>query len=547
MNDYIRFFNIIGGIGILLFSFRYLNTIIESTVSRRFKPLVNRILSNQFNSFFTSFLGTILIQASSITVIGSMGLLSNSIITLEQGFFIALGASLGSAFKSWFFNVNVFSYSLTIIGISSILLIFFKRLIIKEALQLLLALGFAFLSFNIMSQILPDISQSEYFRNFITGYTTDSLKNQFVGILIGFFVTCLIQSSSAFIFLVITLANDNLLSFETGSLLILGANIGTTITPLIVSLEYEKNVKKLAVAYMIAKTLGVLITLFFFPYFINSIDILSKAYFLLPSNGTKVLGTHTIFNIINCIWWSIFYSFIFRFINIFLPDDSNSIKALPLVIRKMVSSNYKIAIEEIENQINKLETVTKNLTDYCLELMTITEVEINKKNTFQLFRKDFESLKDTVYEIILQLNKNNLGGVKNEYNKINFKFISQCNDFYSHALSFSMHLEQGIFVDYYTFPSSIRDNFEEFENFFNNIWLSVLLNKSTKEDFENINNVINQIEEEYFLLISQKNNYTHEHLTWIYESVSYLKKMVYSLTTIKKSINLVKMKDFEKK
>ena len=213
MNDYIKIFNIIGGIGILLFSFRYLNTIIESTVSRRFKPLVNRILSNQFNSFFTSFLGTILIQASSITVIGSMGLLSNSIITLEQGFFIALGASLGSGIKSWFFNVNVFSYSLTIIGISSILLIFFKRLIIKEALQLLLALGFAFLSFNIMSQILPDISQSEYFKNFITGYTTDSLKNQFVGILIGFFVTCLIQSSSALIFLVITLANDNILSF----------------------------------------------------------------------------------------------------------------------------------------------------------------------------------------------------------------------------------------------------------------------------------------------------------------------------------------------
>ncbi|MFN8674248.1 MAG: Na/Pi symporter [Candidatus Sericytochromatia bacterium] len=546
MQEYLRFFNIIGGVGILLFSLRYLNTIIESTVTRRLKPLVNRILSNEFNSFLSSFFGTIVIQASSITVIGAMGLLSNSIITIEQAFFVAMGASLGSAVKGWLFNVNIFDYALISIGFSSILLVFFKRLIIREVLELFLALGFAFLSINIMSQILPDITNSDYFKNFISFYDADSLQNQLTGVLIGLLVTFLVQSSSSFILVVLTLASLGTISFSAGTSLILGANIGSTLTPLIMSLEYERSVKKLALAYTFSKIIGVFITLFFFPYFINSVDKIFILIYPTASVGEKVLGSHTFFNIINCIWWTFFYSFLLKTINLIIPDKEYTKTSLSSVIRKIVSSNYKIAMSEIENQITLLEKVTKNLTDYCLELMMSTNISENHSSSFHIFRKDFEDLKDTVYEIILQLNKINQG-VKKDYNKTNLKFISKCNDFYSQALAFSMHLEQGIFIDYYTFPDEIKQHFEAFESYFNEIWLSVLLNKSTKESFDSINNIIDEIENEYFELISKNNKYTYQHLTWIYESIGYMKKLVYSLTTVKKSINLFKVKDFEKK
>lgn len=543
--NYLKWFNILGGFGILLFSLRYLNTIIGGIVSRRFRSLVNRILSTQFRCFISSFFGTLAVQASSLTVIGSMGLLSNSIINIEQGFFIILGASLGTAVKSWLFNINIYDYSLLFIGISSIALVFSKKLLVKEGFQLLLALGFAFLSFNIMAEALPSISDSAYFRDFITTYHADSLKNQFAGVLIGFLVTTLIQSSSAFIFLVTALGASNMISFEAGTSLILGANIGTTTTPLLVSLEYGNKVKKLSLSYVIMKTIGVFITLFFFPYFLSFCEKLSTLLFIIPSVSTKLLTSHTVFNAINCVWWTFFHPFLFKFLDTFVKEDIPQSKSLPSSIRKMISSNHKLAIEEIEYQITKLENVTKNLTDYCIELMMIKDIDKEKKSGFQTIKKDFENLKSTIYEIIIQLNKFNLGVIAKDYNNNSFQFISKCSDLYYQSLSYSMHLEQGIFIDYYLFPESIRLHFESFETHFNNLWLSVLLNKSTKESFDNINVILERIEDEYFKLLSQKNNFSIDHLEWIYESINFLKKMITGLMNIKKSINLVKLKDFE--
>lgn len=543
--SYLKWFNILGGFGILLFSLRYLNIIIGGIVSRRFRSLVNRILSTQFRCFISSFFGTLGVQASSITVIGAMGLLSNSIINIEQGFFVILGASLGTAVKSWIFNINIYDYSLLFIGISSIALVFTKKLLIKEGFQLLLALGFAFLSFNIMAEVLPSISGSDYFKNFITTYQADSLQNQFAGVLIGFLIATLIQSSSAFIFLVTALGASNLISFEAGTSLILGANIGTTTTPLLVSLEYGNNVKKLSLSYLIMKSIGVFITLFFFPYFLIFCDKIASFLFFMPSVSTKLLTSHTVFNAINCVWWTFFHPFLFKFLDAFIKDDVPQSKSLPSSIRKMISSNHKLAIEEIECQITKLENVTKNLTDYCIELMMIKDIDKEKKSGFLTIKKDFENLKSTVYEIILQLNKFNEGVIAKDYNSNSFHFISNCSDLYYQSLSYSMHLEQGIFIDYYLFPQNMRDYFESFETHFNNLWLSVLLNKSTKESFENINIILGKIEDEYFTIIAQKNDFTIDHLEWLYESINFLKKMIAGLMNIKKSINLVKLKDFE--
>ncbi|MFN4150439.1 MAG: hypothetical protein ACK4IX_05810, partial [Candidatus Sericytochromatia bacterium] len=114
--DSLKYFQIIGGIGVLIFSLRYLNSVLEGLVSRRFKPFISRLLSGDAKSAFFGFYTTLALQASSITVISAMGLLNTSIINLEQGIMIFLGASLGSSVKGLVMVSSMYEYGLLILG-----------------------------------------------------------------------------------------------------------------------------------------------------------------------------------------------------------------------------------------------------------------------------------------------------------------------------------------------------------------------------------------------------------------------------------------------
>lgn len=530
--DSLKYFQIIGGIGVLIFSLRYLNAVLEGLVSRRFKPFISRVLSGDAKSSFFGFYTTLALQASSITMISAMGLLNTSIISIEQGILIFLGASLGSSVKGLIMTSSLYEYGLLVLGISSILLMFFKKVLYRDILQIFISIGFAFLGFFIISEALSPILKEEIIAEYLKTDKSD-LSNQFYGALVGLIMAVAFQSSSSVLFLVTGLGFNDLIKFDIGTSLMLGANIGTTSTALLMSLEYNRNVKKLALSYLIIKVIGVLITLFFFPYFLALSEFFSQQVPIFNNNGYKIAFANILFNLISLVWWMFFYNFVLKFLNTVLPTQDTNL-SLPSVIKKLVMSNPTLAINELKKQVKQIETVTKNLTDSCIELLLIKKVSRSSTPSLMI-SKEFEVLKDQIYQILIHVNKNYKYSVEKDNLEKDFKFLSECSDFYYHALSLRTHLERGLYVDYYFFSEEMQSYFEKFEKLFNQLWLSVLLNKGSYEKVNEIYSLLKEMENYYFeLLISSNKKYSYEHLSWIYETLNYLHQMVDHLINLSK-------------
>lgn len=530
--DSLKYFQIIGGIGVLIFSLRYLNAVLEGLVSRRFKPFISRVLSGDAKSSFFGFYTTLALQASSITMISAMGLLNTSIISIEQGILIFLGASLGSSIKGLIMTSSLYEYGFLFLGISSILLMFFKKVLYRDILQIFMSIGFAFLGFFLISEALSPILKEEIIAEYLKTDKSD-LSNQFYGALVGLIMAVAFQSSSSVLFLVTGLGFNDLIKFDIGTSLMLGANIGTTSTALLMSLEYNRNVKKLALSYLIIKVIGVLITLFFFPYFLSLSEFFSQQVPIFNNNGYKIAFANILFNLISLVWWMFFYNFVLKFLNTVLPTQDTNL-SLPSVIKKIVMSNPTLAINELKKQVKQIETVTKNLTDSCIELLLIKKVSRSSTPSLMI-SKEFEVLKDQIYQILIHVNKNYKYSVEKDNLEKDFKFLSECSDFYYHALSFRTHLERGLYVDYYFFSEEMQSYFEKFEKLFNQLWLSVLLNKGSYEKVNEIYSLLKEMENYYFeLLISSNKKYSYEHLSWIYETLNYLHQMVDHLINLSK-------------
>jgi len=528
---YTQIFNAIGGFGLFLFSLRFLNIVLTNLISNRLKVFTEKIFSSYIQCTIFGVATTFLIQASSVTIVTSMALLNNSFISLEQSIFIMLGASLGTTIKGLIFAKSIYSYGSLLIGITSIILIFVKNELYRDFIKFLFCIGLSFVGFNIMSESLKMISikfsDIIIFRN----------DNIIISLLIGLLLTIFLQSSSTVLFLVIELANQNMITFPVGVAVVLGANIGTTSTVILVSLEYEKNVKRLALSYFMVKFIGVFITIIFFPSFLSFV----KLFNFSNSIGIEIALANTIFNLINVIWWHIFYPFLIKFAFFIIPSTFRTDKKDDtMIISKMISNSVDITFQEIEIQMSKAINITKIYTDKFLEiLINSNEIKYKYEIIFEDIKKIKTFVEQTLFEMFIKNNCN-----KEYINKIKkyIYFINTCNNICLNVTEVIKILKKGLYIENFIFPDDLKPFIEEFESSFNNIWLIIILNKEEEINVNELNQKILNIEIKYFEILS-KNKLKKENITWIYDIIFYLKiisDLLFELSKIKKTDFLYK-------
>lgn len=520
---YNEIFKAIGGFGLFLFSLRFLNTVLTNLISNKLKVFIEKFLSNYINCTIFGFLTTLFVQASSVTIIASIGLLNNSFISLEQSVFIMLGASLGTTIKGLLFAKNIYAYGSLLIGMTSILLIFVKNQLYREFLQIFFAIGLAFIGFNIMSESLAPISN--YFSHFIILENNDIIFS----LLIGVVLAILLQSSSTVLFLAIELANQNIITLPVGVAIVLGANIGTTSTILFASLEYEKNVKRLALSYLTVKFTGVFITVIFFPYFLSFI----KSITFSNSIGLDIAFANTIFNFINVIWWHIFYPLVIKFVFGLVPSTSKiDKKDDKSIISKMISNSIELTFQEVEIQINRAINITKTYTDKLFEILINSD---KGKHENELILDNTEKIRvfveETLFDMFIRHNfsKENIDKIKKH-----IYFINNCNNICNYSIQSIKLLKRGLYIEKFHFPDDLNFLIEDFERTFNNIWLIIILNKKEEINIDELNQKILNIEDNYFKIISKNSKLKKENISWIYNIIYHLKTISNLLVELSK-------------
>ncbi|GIW22849.1 MAG: phosphate transporter [Candidatus Sericytochromatia bacterium] len=521
---YNELFKAIGGFGLFLFSLRFLNSVLTNLISNKLKIFIEKFLSNYISCTIFGFITTLFVQASSITIIAGIGLLNNSFITLEQSIFIMLGASLGTTIKGLLFAKSFYSYGSLLIGLTSILLIFIKNQLHRDFLQIFFAIGLAFIGFNIMSESLTPIAN--YFSSFINIQN----ENVILSLVLGIVLAIALQSSSTVLFIIIELANQNIINFPIGVSIVLGANIGTTSTILFTSLEYEKNVKRLALSYFIIKFIGVFITIIFFPYFLSFV----KSITFSNSVSLNIAFANAVFNLINVIWWHIFYTLIIRVVFYIIPSElKNGRKDNKSIISKMISNSIELTFQEVEIQISKAVNITKNSTDKLFEILISDDKNKYQKETLL---DNVEKLKifieETLFDMFIRHSFNSSIIEKIKYY---VDIINYCNNICNYSIKSVKLLKKGLYIEKFFFPNDMISLIEEFEKTFNNIWLNIILKKEEHIDKDYINQKMSDIENYYFKIISKDNKLTKENITWIYNIIYDLKNLSHMLINLNKA------------
>lgn len=321
MKAIVSIFQIIGSLGLFLYGIKLLSEGLQKSAGDKMKAILRLMTKNRFISVMTGILITMLIQSSSATTVMVVSFVNAGLMDLIQAIGVILGANIGTTFTGWLvailgFKLDISALALVAIAIAAPMM-FSKKSKTREIADILLGFGILFLGLNSMQHAMPDITGHVGVLAFLEKFNGDSLLMVLTCLLIGTVVTVVVQSSSAAMAMTLTMAFNGWLGVSASAALILGSNIGTTITAYLASIGTSTTAKRAAWAHIMFNVTGSLLAIIFFKpllHVVNQItpgDIFSMSKATLSKELPLFLAMfHTFFNVINTI---VFFPFVRQF------------------------------------------------------------------------------------------------------------------------------------------------------------------------------------------------------------------------------------------
>lgn len=305
-------FNLIGGFGLFMFGLKLFSDGLQESTESRLKEILHKVTNNKILGISLGFLITAIVQSSSAVTVMTVSFVNAGILNLTQAINIILGANIGTTVTGWIISLNLDVLALPSLGIGSIIVIFCsENRKLKFFGEILMGFGMIFYGLILMKEAFESVRGSEDFEKVFLIANADTLKGRFLCVMIGMIVTAIIQSSSAALGVTISLATVGLIDFQTSVALILGQNIGTTITAILATLNASTNAKRAALVHSLFNIFGVVYMFFLFSPYIRLVNFIVG--FIVSGGADKVINNyyvnisfyieaaHTIFNIVNVI------------------------------------------------------------------------------------------------------------------------------------------------------------------------------------------------------------------------------------------------------
>lgn len=266
------FFQVCGGLGIFLLGMKNMSEGMQAVAGDRLRKMIGAITNNRILASGVGALVTCIIQSSSVTTVMVVGMVNASIMTLTQAIGVILGANIGTTITGWILVVKIGKYGLPLLGVATFFYLFSKKDTIRFFAMFLVGLGMVFFGLQLMKHGFAPIKELPGFEAWFHKFQPDTYLGVWKCVMVGAVLTAIVQSSSATLGITMALALTGAINFHTAAALILGENIGTTITAFLASLGAFTNARRAAYAHVIFNLLGVCwITFLFVPY-TNLID-----------------------------------------------------------------------------------------------------------------------------------------------------------------------------------------------------------------------------------------------------------------------------------
>ena len=316
----LQILTLLGALGMFLFGMNMMSSGLQKASGNRLRKLLSSITSNRFRGVLTGFGITALIQSSSATTVMVVGFVNAGLLTLIQAVGVIMGANIGTTMTAWIITLLGFKADISIIAVPLMALGFILSMMKSEKRKNIgeFIIGFAllFLGLSFMKSSVPDLESSPEVLSFIRGWTNYGFGSVLLFLLIGTVLTLILQSSSATVALTMVMLTMGWMPFEYSAAMILGENIGTTITANIAATVGNTSAKRAALAHTVFNVFGVIWALTFFRPFVGFIgniielmgipnpttiglDVTSEEYHTALLFGLSML--HTVFNLITTL------------------------------------------------------------------------------------------------------------------------------------------------------------------------------------------------------------------------------------------------------
>ncbi len=325
----------LGGLGLFILGMKMMTEGLQATAGQKIKRILEAISGNRFMGCATGAGVTAIIQSSSATTVMLIGFVSAGIMSLEQAVGVVIGANIGTTITGQMIAFKLTKAALPAIAIGVVLKYFSKRRNFRYIGDIILGFGLLFYGMIVMKHGLSPIKSDPQFIQFFTTFSTDTIGGLLLCVLMGTILTVAVQSSSATVGLTMALATSGLLSFPTALGLVLGENIGTTVTAQLATIG-SNNIEahRTANAHTIFNVIGVAIIVLIFPWFVELVEVvtlkLGAGSLAQQVNGEYVnisryiANAHTIFNVINA---GIFLLFLPKLVQLTIFISPRSVKS----------------------------------------------------------------------------------------------------------------------------------------------------------------------------------------------------------------------------
>ncbi len=353
-------FTVLGGLGLFLFGMHLMGEGLRSSAGSKLKLILGKLTTNRFMGVIVGLAVTMIIQSSSATTVMLVGFVNAGVMNISQAFGVILGANIGTTVTAQIIAFKLSSWAPLFIILGVIPMLFAKKRSVRCIGTVVAGFGILFTGMNIMGGALKPLKDEVWFVTLMTQF-----KNPVFGVLLGTLATTIIQSSSATIGIVQTMAVQGLMGADVAFYIVLGCNIGTCITALLASIGTNTNAKRTAgvhVAFNVISSLIFVVILMTLPY-VKFIMTLSPG-----DISRQIANFHTLFNVIGSLLLLPFGKPIIKLVTKIVkgnPEEDNSMRLLYLDDRTLEAP--MIAMVQMKKEVSRVADRVGTNVDRALE------------------------------------------------------------------------------------------------------------------------------------------------------------------------------------
>ncbi|WP_319523108.1 Na/Pi cotransporter family protein [uncultured Desulfosarcina sp.] len=372
-----------GGLGMFILGMKMMTEGLQMTAGKRIKAILSAVSSNRVIGCLTGTVVTAMVQSSSATTVMLIGFVTAGLMTLQQAVGMILGANIGTTVTAQLIAFKLTSLALPAIALGVVLKYFAQQKKTRYIGEVILGFGMLFYGMTVMKHGLSPIKSDPAFLDFFTKFDPNSVGGLLLCVVVGALLTIMVQSSSATIGLTMTLASQGLLTFPGAMALVLGENIGTTITAELATIGSNNiNAHRAARAHTMFNVIGVTLMLCIFPLFVKLVEAVTLGMGAGPVDqvvGDDVVNIaryiangHTMFNVINASFFLLVLPWLIKVAILLSPKESADIDyyRLPNFGDRLIDTPIAAIVETRSEILRMAETArytfrktVKRLTD----------------------------------------------------------------------------------------------------------------------------------------------------------------------------------------